>query len=66
MLAGDPSIICLVEEIKRGNILLPMIQRPFVWLNDEERITKLFDSIIKKFPIGIFLFYQKSSDDRMA
>jgi len=63
MLAGDLSIISLVEEIKGGNILLPMIQRPFVWLNDEERITKLFDSIIKKFPIGIFLFYQKSPID---
>jgi len=65
MLAGDPSIISLVEEMRKGDILLPMIQRPFVWLNNEERITKLFDSIIKKFPIGIFLFYQKSSTDNL-
>lgn len=59
MLSGEPTINNFVDEIKRGNILLPMIQRPFVWLRDEERIIKLFDSIIKRFPIGIVLLYQK-------
>lgn len=63
MLAGEPTIMGLVDEIKNGNVLLPMIQRPFVWLKDEERITKLFDSVIKKFPIGIILLYQKPSGD---
>lgn len=62
MLTGQPSIMDIVDEINRGNILLPMIQRPFVWLKDEERITKLFDSVIKKFPIGIILLYQKPDD----
>lgn len=61
MLAGELTIRSLVEEIKNGNILIPMIQRPFVWLNDEERVTKLFDSIIKRFPIGIILLYQRLS-----
>ena len=59
MLTGQPTIVNLVDEIKNKNIFLPMIQRPFVWLKDEERITKLFDSVIKKFPIGIILLYQK-------
>ncbi|MGQ9723440.1 MAG: DUF262 domain-containing protein [Candidatus Jordarchaeum sp.] len=59
MLIGQPTIMDLVDEIKNRNILLPMIQRPFVWLRDEERITKLFDSVVKKFPIGIVLLYQK-------
>lgn len=63
MLIGEPTIISLVDEIKKENILLPMIQRPFVWLRDEERITKLFDSVIKRFPIGIILLYQKPSGD---
>lgn len=63
MLVGEPTITGLIDEIKRKNILLPMIQRPFVWLKDEERITKLFDSVIKRFPIGIILLYQKSKED---
>lgn len=62
MLTGQPSIMNLVDEIKSRNILLPMIQRPFVWLRDEERITKLFDSVVKKFPIGIILLYQKPNE----
>jgi len=63
MLTGEPTIMGIVYEIKKGNILLPMIQRPFVWLRDEDRITKLFDSVIKKFPIGIILLYQKPRGD---
>lgn len=62
MLTGQPSIMNLVDEIKSRNILLPMIQRPFVWLRDEERITKLFDSVVKKFPIGIILLYKKPNE----
>ena len=34
---------------------LPPIQRTFVW--DEERIHKLFDSILRGYPIGTFLFW---------
>lgn len=63
MLAGEPTIMGFVDEIKKGNILLPMIQRPFVWLKDEERIIKLFDSVIKRFPIGIILLYQKPTEN---
>lgn len=35
---------------------LPSIQREFVWETD--RITKLFDSLMRGFPIGSFLFWK--------
>jgi len=38
------------------NILLPDIQRPFVW--DKEQIYKLFDSLMRGYPISTFLYWQ--------
>lgn len=35
---------------------LPAIQREFVW--DENRITNLFDSLMRGYPIGSFLFWE--------
>ena len=35
---------------------LPDIQRPFVW--DEDQIYKLFDSLMRGYPIGTFLFWK--------
>jgi uncharacterized protein with ParB-like and HNH nuclease domain len=56
ILASDVTILGIVKEIKNGNILLPMIQRPFVW--HEDKITTLFDSILRRYPIGIVLLYE--------
>lgn len=42
-----------------GGFWLPNIQRPFVW--SEEQITRLFDSIMRQYPIGTFLVWKSDS-----
>lgn len=42
-----------------GGFWLPNIQRPFVW--DEEQIYRLFDSIMREYPISTFLIWKTSS-----
>lgn len=49
------SLSTLVEEIDRGEIALPDIQRPFVW--KATKVRDLFDSMYKGFPIGHLLFW---------
>lgn len=49
------SIYEVINEIQTNKFLLPAIQRKFVW--DEERIYNLFDSILRGYPIGNFLFW---------
>jgi uncharacterized protein with ParB-like and HNH nuclease domain len=51
-------------QISQNEIYLPAIQRKFVWGTD--RIEKLFDSLMRGYPIGTFLFWfveGKSKDD---
>jgi len=45
----------LVENIRRGEIALPDIQRPFVWA--QAKVRDLFDSMYKGFPVGYLLFW---------
>jgi len=45
-----------------GGFWLPNIQRPFVW--KEEQIYKLFDSIMREYPIGTLLVWKTMSDIR--
>ena len=49
----------LIENIDLGVIGLPEIQRPFVWGNSKVR--DLFDSMLKGFPVGYFLFWQNGA-----
>lgn len=44
-----------IENIHRKKYLLPSIQREVVW--DCPRIEKLFDSLMRDYPIGSFLFW---------
>ena len=54
---GSPmSVRYLVNGIKDGEYYLPSIQREFVW--EIDRITRLFDSLMKGYPIGSFLFWK--------
>ncbi len=46
----------LIEDIDRGVIGLPDIQRPFVWKNTQVR--DLFDSMYRGYPIGHLLFWE--------
>lgn len=50
------SIRNVIEKIQRNEMLLPAIQRKFVW--DEEQIIALMDSLMKCYPIGTFLFWK--------
>jgi len=45
-----------------GGFWLPNIQRPFVW--SEEQICRLFDSILREYPIGTLLIWKTVSTIR--
>jgi len=53
------TISTIIEQINKG-IMLPDIQRPFVW--NEEQIYKLFDSLMRGYPISTFLFWELSKE----
>lgn len=50
------SIRKVIRLINSDKMFLPAIQRKYVW--DENRIIKLFDSIMLGYPIGTFLFWE--------
>lgn len=50
------NIITLLNQVKAGDIVLPAIQRNFVWSTD--RITMLLDSIMRGYPVGIVLLWE--------
>ncbi len=45
-----------IENVHRKNYLLPAIQREFVW--SAEQINRLFDSLMRDYPISSFLFWE--------
>lgn len=53
-------IIEVMEQIHRKKYLLPAIQREFVW--DTEQIERLFDSLLRSYPISSFLFWKVNKD----
>ncbi|MGO8061452.1 DUF262 domain-containing protein [Rhizobium johnstonii] len=50
------SITQLVQEIDAGEVVLPAIQRDFVW--SEDQIETLLDSLLRGYPIGIALLWE--------
>lgn len=44
------------DEAEGGGLWLPNIQRPFVW--SEEQIARLFDSIMREYPISTLLVWK--------
>lgn len=50
------SIEDLLEKVREGQVRLPEFQRLFKW--DAEDVLRLFDSIVRGFPIGTFLFWK--------
>jgi len=44
-----------IDHVRGGTYVLPAIQREFVWGTDQ--ITRLFDSLMRGYPIGSFLFW---------
>lgn len=49
------TIYELIQEIDEGRVVLPAMQRNFVW--SEDKICQLFESIMRDYPIGTFLFW---------
>ncbi|WRA35773.1 DUF262 domain-containing protein [Helicobacter pylori] len=60
----DKSIKDVVDELNR-RYFLPDIQREYMWLQnaDEKKIEQLFDSILRGYPIGSFLFWKLPKED---
>ena len=50
-----------IENIHQKKYLLPAIQREFVW--DTYQIERLFDSLMRDYPISSFLFWQVEKED---
>jgi len=50
------NIVSLLNQIESQEIVLPAIQRDFVWA--APKITKLLDSIMRGYPIGIVLMWE--------
>ena len=50
------TIAKVIGEIQANQYVLPAIQREFVW--SAEQIEKLFDSLMRGYPIGSFLFWK--------
>ncbi|MFP6337289.1 DUF262 domain-containing protein [Helicobacter pylori] len=60
----DKSIKDVVDGLN-DRYFLPDIQREYVWLQkaDEKKIEQLFDSILRGYPIGSFLFWKLQRED---
>lgn len=60
----DISIKSVIEELNES-YFLPDIQREYVWLRKEKekKIEQLFDSILRGYPIGSFLFWKLKKSD---
>lgn len=54
------NIVALLNQVHNEEIVLPAIQRDFVW--NEEKIEKLMDSIMRGYPIGIVLMWETFND----
>lgn len=55
-----PTIQNLITQIENGEVILPAIQRNFVW--GENKILLLFDSIMRGYPLGIVLMWETYLD----
>jgi uncharacterized protein with ParB-like and HNH nuclease domain len=50
----------VLKQIYNKDYLMPAIQREFVWGTDD--IVKLFDSLLRGYPVGSFLFWRVGSE----
>jgi hypothetical protein len=54
------TIVTLLNQVKDDEIVLPAIQRDFVW--GEDQVENLLDSIMRGYPIGIVLLWETYAD----
>jgi hypothetical protein len=50
------NIRTMLDMIDNEELVLPAMQRPFVW--DEDRILRLMDSLMRTFPVGTVLIWE--------
>jgi uncharacterized protein with ParB-like and HNH nuclease domain len=58
----DPTLNGVLAQVEAGKIVLPAMQRPFVW--GEDRITRLIDSLLRNFPLGTALLWKTKTVQR--
>lgn len=58
----EQSLKSIISMIGDGKIVLPAMQRPFVW--KEDRITNLVDSLLRGFPLGMALLWRTRTTQR--
>ncbi|SCQ71591.1 PF03235 family protein [Propionibacterium freudenreichii] len=56
----DTTIAATLREVVGGDLVLPAIQREFVWR--PEQVVRLFDSVMRGYPIGSFLSWKVSPE----
>src|ERR1017187_403622 len=56
---GQRAIASLMDDIERGVIALPDLQRPFVW--EDAKVRDLLDSLFVGFPVGTLVFWHTSN-----
>jgi len=56
------TISTLVGMVDEKELVLPAMQRPFVW--DEQRMVRLVDSLLRRFPLGTLLVWATSDAQR--
>lgn len=56
------TVASVIEDIDSNRLLLPAIQREFVW--SHEQVEWLFDSMMRHYPISSFLFWQVEGDTK--
>jgi hypothetical protein len=54
-------IVKVLDRIHKSEYVLPAIQREFVWSTDQ--ICRLFDSLMRGYPIGTFLFWNVEAEN---
>lgn len=58
---GEPvTIASTLRKIQDGSLVLPAIQREFVW--EGQQIERLFDSVLREYPIGSFLAWNVEAE----
>jgi len=51
----------ILRQIEKHDLVLPAIQREFVWTLDQ--ICRLFDSLMQGFPFGTFLYWKVAPEN---
>lgn len=53
---AQSTVSQLIEDVRKGNIAIPELQRPFVWKS--VKVRDLMDSLYKGYPVGYLITWQ--------